>query len=351
MAKKEPDSQAMKRILISRTDSIGDVVLTLPLAGYLKKKIPDIEIQFLGSDYTAPIIEASANVDAFYSWDSIKKLEHSQRVSFFKQLQSDAIIHVFPNREIAKYAKIAGIKNRVGSSHRLFHYLTCNKVIHFSRRFSELHEAQLNFRLLKPLGLKYMPGLEEIGSLYGFNNRFEIPDWLEKLLTPECYNIILHPKSKGSAREWGLENFQRLIDLLNTSLYNVFITGTAQEGKLMGDFLSVNARKVHDLTGKLTLGEMVGFINRADGIVACSTGPLHLAAANGKVAIGVYPPIHPMHPGRWAPIGFNTDVIVADKECNKCRGKTFCECVRSISAEAVVKKLIPLLKKVKNIDS
>ena len=34
-----------KKIVISRTDSIGDVALTLPLAGILKSKYPDVRIK------------------------------------------------------------------------------------------------------------------------------------------------------------------------------------------------------------------------------------------------------------------------------------------------------------------
>lgn len=38
-------------------------------------------------------------------------------------------------------------------------------------------------------------------------------------------------------------------------------------------------------------------------MVASGTGPLHLAAALGINAIGLFPTIRPIHPGRWQPIG------------------------------------------------
>ena len=44
-------------IAISRTDSIGDVVLTLPICVWLKKHFPEIKIIFIGSTYTLPIIK------------------------------------------------------------------------------------------------------------------------------------------------------------------------------------------------------------------------------------------------------------------------------------------------------
>jgi ADP-heptose:LPS heptosyltransferase len=74
------------------------------------------------------------------------------------------------------------------------------------------------------------------------------------------------------------------------------------------------ADRVTDLTGKLSLDELIAFLAHADGIVAASTGPLHIAAALGVTAVGLFPPTRPMHSGRWAPVGKQTKVFVAKKE-------------------------------------
>ncbi|MDP1615244.1 MAG: glycosyl transferase family 9, partial [Methylococcales bacterium] len=56
-------------IIISRTDSIGDVILTLPVAAVLKQAFPDMVIGFLGTHYTKPIIDACAHIDVFIDKD------------------------------------------------------------------------------------------------------------------------------------------------------------------------------------------------------------------------------------------------------------------------------------------
>jgi len=61
----------LKKIIISRTDSIGDVILTLPVAGVLKKHFPDSLIYFIGRQYTRPVIEACEHVDEFIDGDEI----------------------------------------------------------------------------------------------------------------------------------------------------------------------------------------------------------------------------------------------------------------------------------------
>ena len=48
---------------ISRTDSIGDVILTLPIVGYLKKSFPESKIIFFGKKYTEAILNLIPEID------------------------------------------------------------------------------------------------------------------------------------------------------------------------------------------------------------------------------------------------------------------------------------------------
>ena len=93
----------MKRILISRTDSIGDVALTLPMCQALKNKYPYVEIIFIGKNYTRPVVNCFEAVDAF--WD-IDELLNQPLATQLQQLQADCIIHVFPNKKLAFLDKI-----------------------------------------------------------------------------------------------------------------------------------------------------------------------------------------------------------------------------------------------------
>lgn len=323
-------------ILLSRTDSIGDVILTIPMAGYIKQKMPEAKVFFLGKTYTKAIVESSEFVDEFINWDDLSSLTMAEQVEQVRNLQLDWFIHVFPNKVLAQIAKKAGVANRIGTSHRTFHWLSCNHRLDFSRKKSELHESQLNFKLLAPLGLTEIPKLDLMPFLYGMKAK-EVALPFE----PQSgkVNIILHPKSKGSAREWGLDNFAALINLLPPEKYKIYVSGTADDKANMSSWLEENKEKVEDITGKLSLEQFIYFIGKADVLVAASTGPLHIAAALGKKAIGLYPPIKPMHPGRWKPIGKQAEVLVKDKNCDDCRKLQECACMKSIRPEDVVRLL------------
>lgn len=328
--------------IISRTDAIGDVVLTLPVAGVLKSLYPRTPVFFLGRSYTEEVVRASVHVDRFLNWDEWKTLPAAEAAGALAATGADTIIHVFPNASIARLARQAGLSERIGTTNRLCHWLTCNHLVRLSRRHSPLHEAQLNLQLLKPLGAneEYTP--EEIGRYYGLTRFQPLPPEIAGLPDPDKFNLVLHPKSRGSAREWGLDNFRELIGQLPRDQFKIFITGTAEEGQLLQPLLR-EFSFLTDLTGRLSLGELMSFLSRADGLVAASTGPLHLAAAVGIDALGIYPPIRPMHPGRWAPIGPRAKVFVKEGDCEACRKTGDCACMRGIRPGLLKDYLVSLV--------
>jgi heptosyltransferase-3 len=339
------DPRRYKTIILSRTDNIGDVVLALPMAGVIKEAYPDSRILFFGKAYTKPVIDLSSNIDGFIDWSEVEKLPVGRQVEFLKALKADALIHVFPKNDIAKLAWKARIPLRIGTRNRHYHWWTCNRLNWMTRKRSSLHEAQLNLKLLKMIGIKQDFALHEIPRYFGLSHLPEMSEKVRQLAETDKYLVILHPKSRGSAREWGLDNFSRLIGLLSPDRFRIIISGTNAEGEIIRKEGFFDRHPgVLDITGQLILEEFISLIKNADALIACSTGPLHLAAALGRNAIGIYPPMRPIHPGRWAPLGPKANFLVLDKECSKCRYSGDCECVKSISPESVKEKLMECLR-------
>jgi len=326
-------------IIISRTDNIGDVVLTLPLARFLKKKYPNAKILFLGKNYIKPLIDCCENIDKFIDWDHLSSIPEKEAISMLKALEAEVIVHVFPRPEIARMVYKAGIKYRIGTSHRAYNWFYCNKPVGFTRKNSPLHEAQLNFKLVELLKIDFPPSLDELGKSYGLTKLPALDGQWKRLITPGKYNLILHPLSRGSARNWNWKNYNHLIEILPSDKFNIFVTGTEAESALITENILQYHPEVTDLTGKLDFIQLIAFISHADGLVAASTGPLHIAAALGKRAVGLYPSIRPMHPGRWAPLGPKATYLALDKECNDCQKNKYCTCINTITAEQVKRLL------------
>lgn len=322
-----------KRVVISRTDNLGDVILTLPLLGYIKSVMPEVRIYFIGKKYTHPVIDKCIHIDKFLDREELLNDPMAMR-----SIHADSIFFIYPDRELAKLSRKLGIKSRVATAHRWFNLLYCNYLVDFSRLRSRLHESQLNFKLLSPFNMYWDFDLKEIAGFYGLVPPLSSHDGH---LSQHHFNLILHPKSKGSAREWHLDHYYALAQALPADRYRIYITGLREEGE------AIHLEKpeifqlphVTDMTGKMSLDELMSFISQADGLVACSTGVLHLAAALNKFVVGIYSPMRPIHPGRWMPIGKHANYLVIDKKCNACRKSKECACVNEITPEQVRQKI------------
>ncbi|HEX8330191.1 MAG TPA: glycosyltransferase family 9 protein [Hymenobacter sp.] len=331
---------------MSRTDAIGDVVLTLPVCGRLKQLFPGCRVVLIGRTYTAPVAAACPWVDDFLNLDELLPQAGAAQVAALRAYEAAAIVHVFPNTTLARLAQKAGIPIRIGTRNRWRHWLTCNRLVALSRRHSTFHEAQLNLKLLQPLGKQPEFSLAQVGQLVRLVPTEPLAQqWAGQLAArpPGQLSVILHPRSRGSAREWGLDHFGQLAQLLHQAGHRVFITGTAAEGEELADWLAQHAAYITaDFTGQLSLPQFLAFIAATDGLVAGSTGPLHLAAALGRHALGLYPPIRPMHPGRWAPLGPHAEYLVFNKpNCEECRTQpTACTCIRALAPVEVATRVL-----------
>jgi heptosyltransferase-3 len=304
-------------IAISRTDSIGDVIVTLPLCGFIKKYSPNTRIAFIGRSYTQAIVEACPFVDEFVNFD--KREECSLNV--------DACVFAFPDAEVMQWVKEQGVQNRIATGRRMASWKFANNRVFFSRKNSDLHESQLNFNLLYPFGVKDIPSLEEIRAWHILKPQVESPIQLE----PNKRSVIFHMLSKGSALNWSLKQYQTLASLLPASEFNIYITGTEEEGVRIREDFQFDSH-ITDLTGKLSLPQLIAFISSCDTLVASSTGPLHIASAVGIHAVGLYPSKRPMHPGRWMPLGIKASYL---EDGNSEQKESL-----DISPEAVLKRIL-----------
>ena len=327
------------RIIISRTDNIGDVVLTLPMASLLKQRYPKAQIIVLARAYVEAVVMAHPAVDEFVDWETLQTQTDADIVAAFKALNADIILHVFPNTRIAKCAAQAKIPLRIGTNRRWYHWLYCNRLVNFSRKNSHLHEAQLNLKLLKALHLPTDYQMSAIIALNLLRLKGDIPKNVKTLLDPNKFNLIIHPGSNGNSKEWPLAQFQSLLQALPKDRFHIIINGSAAENERLGKTLSAACPEAINAMGTLSLNELIFLLSAADGLVVNSTGPLHIAAALGTKTLGLFPSNPGKSPERWGPIGMQAHYLAAPI-CIACKTKTgVCTCMQGISVEQVMDQL------------
>jgi heptosyltransferase-3 len=326
------------RILLSRVDNIGDVVLTLPMASVLKQHYPDCHIVFMARDYVREIVASYPHVDEFLSWNELESAPPSQAAERLKQLNLDLFVHVSPKEVIAKLAAKAKIPYRVGTLRRTYHYFNCNRWVPLRRNRTNLHEAQLNLQLLTPFGIKEKLTLRQLIPLVKLTPpATPLPADIASALDKNRFNLIVHPFSNGNGKEWPLAYYAQLINSLPLSQFNVFITGSTQEASLLMPLIS-QCPQAHAVCGKLDLAQFLALIAHCDGLLASGTGPLHMAAAMGIKALGLFPPPMDIDPVRWGPLGPQAEFIAKPSSCFKrCLypGTRTCPCMDAIAVADV----------------
>lgn len=323
-----------KRIILSKTNQMGDLLLALPIASALKKLAPTCHIICLAREYTRPIAEHYQHIDEFADWNSISAQSEQGAVNALAALRADIIVHIYAVKAICTLAKKAKIPLRIGSGRCLYSWWTCNKLVNISRSKSGLHETQLDMMFMKAFGVKKHYSQADIIQLRCFKPFAKQAACLS-LLDNKKFNLIMHPKTRGQHIEWTPQRFAELIALLPHDKFNLFVTGNAQEGQQIRAEIVTPYPHVHDLTGKLSLEELMQFIANADGMICASTGAVHIAASYGIYTLGLYAPIRPFHAGRWGPVGDKAETITINKQCDDCRYHGMCKCITEILPQQV----------------
>jgi heptosyltransferase III len=329
----------IKRILVVRTDRIGDLVLTLPMVDVLRMNYPDAHIAMLARRYTAELAGSSGNVDEVILYD-----QESNFVPFFKMLKLirlkkfDVVFVAFPRMRLAILLWLAHIKHRVGSGFRLYS-LFFNKRVYEHRKDAKKHELEYNLTLLEKFGCM----LKKIQTPWidvKEENILSVKSKLKQMGIDETDKlIIMHPGSGGSSRDWNRERFIELAKKI-TKLPNIkiILTGSVNETTLI-QYIKNNVDAAVDMCGQFSLLEYAGLSKLAKLFIGNSTGTLHIAAAVGTPVISFFPHIKPMTPERWGPYTDKKKVFIPQNQppdCKKCvNNKTNCECVDSISADTV----------------
>ncbi len=309
-----------KNLLIVRTDRIGDVVLSLPLAELIKKNYPDCRVTFLVREYTKDVVLNHPFIDDILVLiEKDNKILINENVKQIAEKKFDSAIIVYPTFQTSLIIYLSKIKNRIGTGYRWYSFLFNNKVYEH-RKYAEKHELEFNVNLLKKFGIEEFvnkqnvnfnlhPNQEDIKKVHEYLIKENI-DFTKPI-------IIIHPGSSGSAVDLPIEKLRDLISLISSKLDSeVILTGSKEENTIC-ESLKIN-ENIKNFAGIFNLAELIALINFCGIFIANSTGPIHIAAALNKFIIGFYPKILACSPRRWGPYNENSIVFSPKINCQNC---------------------------------
>lgn len=335
---------------IFRTDRVGDVLLTLPMAEAIKRHDPASRVTFCVRSYVADLVRLSPWIDDLIEVGESDSTFAKDFSPVLRDASIDVALFAYPRPRLAFAAWRAWIPIRIGTANR-WYSLFFNRRNREHRSRAEYHESTYNLHLLDLLHIPYDV------IVYP---RIEIPDQLDQEaiamleeigLHEHSKFIVIHPGSGGSAKDWSADRFgslgQKIADAF--SEISVLVTGTCREKHLIQTVKQRITKNVYSFERDLTLKQFTAIISRAQCVVANSTGPLHIGAAAGIPVVGLYPNKKVCNPKRWGPLSKKAVVFTPPKiegcsacDRNECEGHDRME---KIFVEEVYDACLKLLSK------
>ena len=318
-------SRLPKKVLVSRTDKVGDFILTLPVFEILHKQ--EISFSVLCREMVVPLLDNNPYINGIITVDQpTDKLLDEIRTGRFETLLvlvNDPVIRPL-------LPKLRFIPQRIGplSSPSVFFAYT-HPVIQ-KRSHARMNEAEYNLELLRIFGIEdtaaTRPRLflteKEVES---FKNSKLADIGLEQSAKQF---IIFFQGMRGSALNWNKTNYQTLLQKILEKGIPAILTGTGlEEGEsnriLFEDLSKKFPGLLFDRTNAYSLRELSILISLAKVFIGPSTGPTHIANAVGTPLISFYSPVQVQSSIRWQPYLADSVIFSPDVACGqkfKCIG-------------------------------
>ena len=150
--------------------------------------------------------------------------------------------------------------------------------------------------------------------------------------------LLVQPGARWSNKRWPLEHFAELLRMTAAWRADLrfAILGGAEDRGLAPPLVEVAPRRCVDLTGCLSLPEMVEWLRAGALLVTNDTGPMHVAAALGRPVVALFGPTEPRRTGPYGQIEHALQMNLPCVPCLKshCNYSKPIECLRSLSPAA-----------------
>lgn len=305
------------RILVIRRDNIGDLVCTTPLISALRQHFPAAQICALVNSYNREVLSNNPDIDAVY-WYTKGKHAGSfrgelqalwlrvQLIRRLRRMHFDYVILAFPGymQRLAQLAGWLGAKQVIGyqDGHN-DKRVNCT----VERNDRDVHEAEVVFRLLQPLGISGIPPAPRVVADQAAANALR-----SRLGLPSASRVYgVHISARKPSQRWEISRFAEMIKRLHekepAAVFLLFwAPGSQFNPQHPGDDekaaelqQQVKGMPVYPCT-TATLSELIAALSLCDRVVCSDGGAMHLAAGLGKPIVALFGKSDAQH---WHPWG------------------------------------------------
>jgi lipopolysaccharide heptosyltransferase I len=337
------------KILILKPSSLGDVIQALPVLRLLKLHHPTSEIFWWVDASLASLLEGDPDLTGIIpfrrrrwaspwhwgeAWDSLRSIQ-GHRFDWVIDLQSLL--------RSGLVAWLAGGRLTVGlddprEGARGFYDLIVPRPSYYT------HAVDWYLGALPLLGVTVHPNFSWLPE------RPNVAQAVREKWRPGPGRwIALQPGARWLNKRWPAEHFAELVRQLAKRFAEVrFAILGSEADRELGQRVTGDATACClDLTGRLTLPEMVEWIRLCEVMITNDTGPMHVAAALNKPVVALFGPTEPRRTG---PYGQLDRVLQHPLPCVPCMKDTChyrqpLECLRGITPALVAARAAGFLER------
>jgi heptosyltransferase-2 len=313
------------RILLTRTDRIGDVVLSTPAIKAVRDRYPDSYIAFMVRPYARDIVEGNPYLDEVIVYDKYgKEKSLLSTIGFALDLRKkkfDTAFMLHPTNRVHLISYLAGIPERVGYDRKLPFFLT-KKIPHL-KQAGKKHELEYTLDLLRSTGIE-----AKSRELFVPLHERDVTR-IEKILEEHHAGknvplIAANPGASSRSKRWPAENFAYLSDdLAKRYKARILIVSDKANAEFAERVVKNMKHEPVNLAGKTTVGELAALLSRCRLFISNDSGPVHIACAVGTPVISIFGRNNPgLSPVRWGPTGEKSAVFHKDVGCEACPAET-----------------------------
>jgi len=336
--------EAGGRILVSRLQYLGDVILTLPLLDALRRRYPAAGIDYLARGPGADILEGEASLGTVFRvpGEGDSRGATVRLVRELRRRKYAASIDLYSNSRSALLTWLSGAKLRVGEARRGRKHL----YTHATRSPEGLRSA-IDFHLHfgRPLDIDVTPVRPALTITNAERNA--AGDMLASLnVAGDRPAVGIHPGGKWEVKRWPTASFVQLIERLTTQhgVQVVVFCGPGEEPHRDAVRNEVGDKAMYLPT--LPIRRTAAVIDALDAMAVCDGGVMHVAVAVGTPTVGIF---GSSEPDIWFPyetFGPYVPAIVPIS-CRPCHSH-FCDhlsCLHRLTVDDVEEKLIDVMNR------
>ncbi|HEV7477043.1 MAG TPA: putative lipopolysaccharide heptosyltransferase III [Burkholderiales bacterium] len=330
-----------RRALVLKLRHHGDVLLAAPVLSVLKAHAPQLELDALVYDDTAPMLEGHPALSQLHTvgrgWRQLDPLsrffEEKKLLGGLRERRYDLIVHLSEQPRGAWLARWLGARYSVAPKMADRGRFWQRSFTHFYPLVPRRHMVEVNLDALRRIGVQ--PTLHE--RKVTFVPGAPAEQAVDRLLDGRPF-IHLHPASRWRFKCWSIEKNAELIDRLAAEGHQLVLTAAPDETGMIDEILGKARARPLNLAGKLSLKQLGALTARARLFVGVDSMPMHLAAAMGVPVVALFGPSGESEWGPWsAACRVVTSSVHTCRPCGQdgCGGGKVSECLTRLPVDAV----------------